>query len=139
MPHTVLERRALCFSSLKHRKLKVKLWWAGARQRKKVYFVPFINSKRNFFNICVLAQCIVYWIHFQNIYICVYIYMYIYNFTYQQKKHYFIHFSYLLSKLSKALSVSFNRMKLFFALKVELEGTRIWCKIITWKPWVFSF
>ena len=135
MPHTVLERRALCFSSLKHRKLKVKLWWVGARQRKKVYFVPFINSKRNFFNICVLAQCIVYWIHFQNIYVYIYIYIYIYiilhinNFT----------ISCLLSKLPKALSVSFNRMKLFFALKVELEGTRIWCKIITWKPWVFSF
>ena len=68
IPHTVLERRTLCFSSYKNRKLKVKLWWVGARERKKrAFFVPFILSEGNFFNICVLSQCIVYWIHFQNI------------------------------------------------------------------------
>ena len=66
--HIVLERRTLCFSSYKNRKLKVKLWWVGARKRKKrAFFVPFILSEGNFFNICVLSQCIVYWIHFQNI------------------------------------------------------------------------
>ena len=32
------------------------------------FFVPFIFSEGNFFNICVLSWCIVYWIHFQNIY-----------------------------------------------------------------------
>ena len=33
----------------------------GARERKKkVFFVPFILSLGNFFNICVLSQCIVY-------------------------------------------------------------------------------
>ena len=69
IPHTVLERRIyLYFSSYKSRKLKVKLWWAGARKRKKrAYFVPFNLSEGNMFNICVLPQCIVYWIHFQNI------------------------------------------------------------------------
>ena len=48
--------------------LKVKLWWVGARKRKKrTSFVPFILSEENFFNICVLSRCIVYWIYFQNI------------------------------------------------------------------------
>ena len=68
IPHTVLERRTLCFSSYKNRKLKVKLWWVGARERKKMaFFVPFILSERKLFKIRVLSQYIVYWIHFQNI------------------------------------------------------------------------
>ena len=40
----------------------------------RVFFVPFISSKRNFFNFCVLPHCIVFWIHFQNIH----------TFTYQK-------------------------------------------------------
>ena len=73
--HCFRERESLCFSSYKNRKLKVKLWWVGARERKKrAFFVPFILSEGNFFNICVLSQCIVYWIHFQNIH----------TFTYQK-------------------------------------------------------
>ena len=68
IPRKVLKKRILCFSSYKNRKLKVKLWWVGARERKKrAFFVPFILSEGNFFNICVLSQCKVYWIHFQNI------------------------------------------------------------------------
>ena len=44
-PHAVLERRTLSFSSYKNRKLKVKLWWVGARERKKrAFFVPFTLS-----------------------------------------------------------------------------------------------
>ena len=66
-PHTVLERQTLCFSSYKNRNLEVKVWWVGARERKKrVFFVPFILSEGNFFKTCVLLQCIVYWIHLQN-------------------------------------------------------------------------
>ena len=43
IPHTVFERWILYFSSYKNRKLKVKLWWAGAPERKKgAFFVPFI-------------------------------------------------------------------------------------------------
>ena len=62
--HIVLERRTLCFSSYKNRKLKVKLWWVGAREGIfcTVYFV-----QRKFFKICILSQYILYWIHFQNI------------------------------------------------------------------------
>ena len=71
--HTVLERRTLCFSSYKNHKLKVKLWSVVARERKKrAIFVPFILSERKFFNVCVLSQCIVYWIRFQNAHTCTY-------------------------------------------------------------------
>ena len=58
----------LCFSSYKNRKLKVKLWWVGARERKKRgMFVPFILSKGNFVKVRVLSQCVLCWIYFQNI------------------------------------------------------------------------
>ena len=46
---TILERQTLCFSSYKNRKLKLKLCWVGARERKKwAFFAPFILSDRNF-------------------------------------------------------------------------------------------
>ena len=49
IPHTVLERRTLCFSSYKNRKLKVKLSWVGPREKsKRTSFAPFILSKGNF-------------------------------------------------------------------------------------------
>ena len=78
---TVLERRTLCFSSYKSHKLKVKLWWVGAREsEKRAFFVPFILSKGNFFKICTLSQCIAYWIHFQNVH----------TFTYQKSFYTFL-------------------------------------------------
>ena len=59
----------MCFSSYKNCKLKVKLWWVGARERKKsTLFVMVILSEENFFKVCVLFECIVYWINSQNIY-----------------------------------------------------------------------
>ena len=46
IPHTFLERRSLCFSSYKNCKLKVKLLWVRARERKKkAIFVSLILSK----------------------------------------------------------------------------------------------
>ena len=46
-----------------------------ARERKKnAIFVPFILPIGIFFKICVLSQCIVHWMHFQNIH----------TFTYQK-------------------------------------------------------
>ena len=66
--HTQLERRSLGFSSYKNHKLRIKLWWVGARERnKRLFFVPFLLPEGNFFKICVLSQCTVYWKHFQNI------------------------------------------------------------------------
>ena len=65
--YTVLLRQTLYFNLYRNCKLKVKLWWVGTRERKKgTFFVPFILSKTSFFNIYVLSQCKVYWIHFQN-------------------------------------------------------------------------
>ena len=50
IPHPLLQRLILCFSSFKNHKLKLKLWWVGARERKKrALFVPFILCRRNFF------------------------------------------------------------------------------------------
>ena len=95
MPHTVLERRTLCFSWYKNHNLKAKLWRARARERKKrAFFVPFILSEGNFFNICVLSQCIVYWIHFQN------------KHTFTCQKKLLQTLSCLFLKSSKAFSVS---------------------------------
>ena len=65
---TVLEKWAICFNWYKNCELKVKLSRVGAHERKKnAPFVRFILSERNFLNILVLSQCIVYWMHFQNI------------------------------------------------------------------------
>ena len=69
IPHTVLERWTMCFSLNKNCELKIKLWWVGARDRKKsAFFATFILLERHFFNIWFLSQCIVYWINFRNIY-----------------------------------------------------------------------
>ena len=89
--HTVLERRTMCFSSYKNRKLKVKLWWVGACERKKTtFFVPLILSEV-FLTFVFLSHCIVYWIHFQNIH----------TFTYYALFCLFL-------KSSKAFSASLN-------------------------------
>ena len=74
--NTLLEIQTLCFSSYENHNLKVKLLWVGAPERKKsAYFVTFaFFSEGIYFNTCVLSQCIVYRINFQNIY----------TFTYQK-------------------------------------------------------
>ena len=97
IPYTVLERRTLCFSSCKNCKIKVKLWWVRAREGKKILFlVPFSLSEGNLFGICVLSQCIVYWIHFENIH----------TFTYQKTLLHLIFCLFL--KSLKAFSVSLS-------------------------------
>ena len=89
---TVFERQALSFSAYKNRIWKVKLWWVGALERKKRHFLyRLFCPKEIVFNICVLSQCTVYWIHFLNI-----ILLHI-------QKHYFIHFCCLFLKSSKRL------------------------------------
>ena len=37
-------------------------------RKNKDILIPFILSEGNFFNICALSQCKMYWIHFQDIY-----------------------------------------------------------------------
>ena len=46
-----------------------------SKEKRRHFLEPLILSEGNLFNICVLSQCIVNWIHFQNIY----------TFTYQKK------------------------------------------------------
>ena len=131
IPHTVLERRALCFSSYKNHKLKVKLWWVGARERKWGHFLyrfctmyRLFYPKEIFFNICVLSQCIVYYIHFQNIH----------TFVYQ--KHYFIHFCCVFLNSSKAFIISIRKkwiVHFFFTLDeslLEINHSLILCSLL---------
>ena len=63
-------------------------------KKKRGFVVPCSLSEGYFFKIWVLTKCIVYWIHFRNIRTS----------TYQ--KNFFIHFSCLLLKSSKAFSIS---------------------------------
>ena len=64
--------------------------------QQKNFFVLFILSEGNFLSICVLSQCIVYWIHFQNIH----------TFPYQKT---LLHTLFcLFLRLLKAFSVSLN-------------------------------
>ena len=96
-------RRTFCFRSYNNQKLKVKLWWLGVRGRKtRAYFVPLILPEGNFCNIWVLAQYIIYWICFQNIF----------SFTY--KKTTFL----LAFKITESLQCILKCIFLFSSLKV---------------------
>ena len=56
--HTVLERQTVCFISCKNRRLKVKLWWVGARGRKKIaFFCTVYSVRREFFkDLCFISM-----------------------------------------------------------------------------------
>ena len=49
IPHTVLERRTLCFSSYKNPKMKLELWWVGARERIKRHFLYHLFCPKKIF------------------------------------------------------------------------------------------
>ena len=71
IPHPVLEWPTLCFSSYKNRKLKVKLWWVGAHERKKMaFFYTVCFVQRNFF--VVLSQISYFYIS-KNITSCTFL------------------------------------------------------------------
>ena len=102
---TVLERRTLCFSSYK---LKVKLSWLGARERKRAFSVPFILPKSAYtFRIYILLHI---------------------------KKHYFIHFCYLFLKSSKVSSVSSLNAEGKGYNKTQLEASLYLSKDIATTP-----
>ena len=67
--------------------------WSSRRIKEGIFFTVYL-SERNFFKICDLSQCIVYWIQFPNLH----------TFTYQ-KTLLHIHFR-LFLKSSKVFSVS---------------------------------
>ena len=57
-PTHSFKRRTLCFSSYKNRKLKVKLWWVGARKRKKRAFLYRLFCPKKFFlHLCFISMC----------------------------------------------------------------------------------
>ena len=41
--------------------------WSSWKKKAGIFCIVYF-AQRKFFYICVLSQCIVYWIHFQNIY-----------------------------------------------------------------------
>ena len=92
IPHTVLERRTLFFSSSKNRKLNAKLWWVGARERR--IFLHRLFVQKEFFNVCFISMYSVL-NKLSKIYI-----------LFHFKKHHPVHFGCLFLKLSKAFSVS---------------------------------
>ena len=79
----------------------------SSRKKKKTFFLPFILSKGNFLKICVLSQCIVYWIHFQNIH----------TFTYPKI---LLHAHLLLVyKIDESLSVSLSHFNLTWSFSAN--------------------
>ena len=63
----VLLKKNINFNNNSFRHMKLVLQLISHERKQIAFFVPFILSEGNVFNICVLSQCIVYWIHFQNI------------------------------------------------------------------------
>ena len=96
IPPTILERRTLCFRSYKNHKLKSKtvVSWTSPKKKEGIFCTVY------FLKICALSQCIVYWIHFQNIH----------TFTYKKT---LLHTLLLLKflKSSKAFSVSLRQRR----------------------------
>ena len=87
----------LVFQLVWELRVKSKTVMSWARERKESAFsATFILPDVNLFNICVLSQCIVYWINFQNIY----------AFTYQKT---LLH---ALLKPSKTFSASLGGIQL---------------------------
>ena len=46
--------------------------WSSRRKKECIFCTVYFVQKDIFFKICVLSQCIMYWIHFQNIYTSTY-------------------------------------------------------------------
>ena len=121
IPRTVLERRTLCLSSCKNRKLKVKLWWVRACERKKRAFSVYSGIFLRFLfylTYSVLNTCSEY------------------TYSLHIKKHYFIHLCCLLLESSKALfSVSLSKLDLQIlasnkneAVYLRFLRTNIWSR-----------
>ena len=107
----------MSFISYKNRKLKVKLWWVAAcEKRKRAFFVPIILPEGIFFKMCILSQCIVYWIHFQTIH----------TFAYQKTLLHTL--SLLVSKIVESLQCILN---LKISLQIFFHSERFWGSYVT--------
>ena len=103
--------------------------WSSWKKKGCIFFSVYF-VRRNFFNICVLSQCIVYWINFQNIYTY-------YTLTYQKTlpKVLKILF-YLFLKSSEVFSVSLlgfsrakkNKIKLSWEHVASEQPPEVFCK-----------
>ena len=49
-------------------KSKTLMSWSSRKKKEGIFCTRLFCAKESFFNICVLSQCVVYWINFQNIY-----------------------------------------------------------------------
>ena len=98
----------LVFQLLKESKIKSNtvMSWSPWKKKEGILLCLLFCPKDILLNICVLSQCIVYGIHFQNIH----------TFAHQ-KAYYFMHFCWLFLKLSKAFSAylkfTFSQLVLF--------------------------
>ena len=88
----------------------------------RAFCVPFILSEVDFFNICILSQYIVYWIHFHNILL--------------KKRYYFMYFCCLFLKSSKAFSVS---LVLTEADKIEEKEVKLSNKTLLHRKSLIAF
>ena len=67
IPHTLFERWTLRFSLLRS-KSKTVMSWSSRKKKECIFCNDYFCLKNFFFNICVLSQCVVCWINFENIY-----------------------------------------------------------------------
>ena len=67
IPHTLFERWTLRFSLLRI-KSKTVMSWSSRKKKECIFCNDYFCLKNFFFNICVLSQCVVCWINFENIY-----------------------------------------------------------------------
>ena len=97
IPHAVLERWTMCFSSYKNWKVKsnIVMNWSSRKKKECIFCNSYFVRRK--FNIWVSSQCIVYWINFRILS--------------PIKKHYLIHFCCLFLKLSQAFSCTLNLRK----------------------------
>ena len=86
----------------------------------RTFFVPFILSKGIFFNICVLSQCIVYWIHFQNVH----------TFTYQKTLLHTLFCLFLKWKKKLAGQLTEQSQNTFLLLLIEAKIGGSWRKSV---------
>ena len=97
--------------------------WSSLKKKEGVIRAFFFVWKKFFWNICVLSQCIVYWIHFHNIH----------TFTYQKTLLHTLF--YLFLKSSKAFSVSLNlRPQKWFKSRPNL--IRCFIHLLLWQLYV---
>ena len=96
----------------------------SSQKKKEGIFVCFIMTEGNFFNICVLSQCIVYCIHFQNIH----------TFTYQKTLLYSLQL--LALKIFKSLQCILKGCVCYIFARLFLGLNEIICQI---KKSVFYF